>query len=299
MLLVLFNPYIGPYQVLPLRARVNLGAMAMKGYSTIPKAPSTAVTSVTLRPHPHHIRSVSSTISLLSRPVIKLVAEGVTHISLLLQEYDRGGNRRTTNKHEQKLGVNQEQKEVLQHFISVCGLSLAWVTSENSTSNSNADILSRSSSLDPILSPLLSPESGVDCPSPWFPANSFCCPAANCLSAPFSSQLSFASPYHFRIRRDFRSKNPLFFSRQNRQRNRLLWRATHIVLHLTIRLFSVICRTLFRGVTPSAEVQSVYSTAPADWATKYLVPSHNLVVYYEHSISNKSTQIKKNWITRY
>ena len=38
MLLVLFNPKIGPYQVLPLRARVNLGAMAMKGYSAFPKA---------------------------------------------------------------------------------------------------------------------------------------------------------------------------------------------------------------------------------------------------------------------
>ena len=31
----------------------------------------------------------------------------------------------------------------------------------------------------------------------------------NCPPAPLSSQLSFASPYHFRIRRDFRSKNPL------------------------------------------------------------------------------------------
>ena len=39
MLLVLFNPYIGPDQVLPLRARVDLGAMAMKGCSAFPKAP--------------------------------------------------------------------------------------------------------------------------------------------------------------------------------------------------------------------------------------------------------------------
>ena len=45
----------------------------------------------------------------------------------------------------------------------MCGLSLAWVTSENSTSTSNADILSRSSSLDPILSP---PVSEVRC---WLP----------------------------------------------------------------------------------------------------------------------------------
>ena len=34
MLLVLFNPYIGPYQVLPLQARMDLGVMAMKEYST-------------------------------------------------------------------------------------------------------------------------------------------------------------------------------------------------------------------------------------------------------------------------
>ena len=40
MLLVLFNPYIGPYQVLPLRGRVDLGAMAMKGYSAFPKDPA-------------------------------------------------------------------------------------------------------------------------------------------------------------------------------------------------------------------------------------------------------------------
>ena len=40
MLLVLLNPLIGPYQVLLLQARVDLGAMAMKGYSTFPKAPA-------------------------------------------------------------------------------------------------------------------------------------------------------------------------------------------------------------------------------------------------------------------
>ena len=38
--LVLFDPYIGPYQVLPIRARVGLGAMAMKGYSAFSKAPA-------------------------------------------------------------------------------------------------------------------------------------------------------------------------------------------------------------------------------------------------------------------
>ena len=50
--LILFIPLTGPYQVLPFRARVDLGAMAMKGCSTFPNAPAL------LEPHPsdHHIQ---------------------------------------------------------------------------------------------------------------------------------------------------------------------------------------------------------------------------------------------------
>ena len=44
---VLFDPKIGPYQVLPLWACVDLGAMVMKGYATFPKAP--ALLGVTIR----------------------------------------------------------------------------------------------------------------------------------------------------------------------------------------------------------------------------------------------------------
>ena len=144
----------------------------------------------------------------------------------------------------------------------MCGLSLAWVTSENSTSTSNADILSRSSSQDPILSPTVS---GAQC---WLPLrgstptslfasllSSRNCPllgrVVNCLvrvprQLPPSHQLSFASPYHFRIRRDFMSKNPLsgFAPKQTR----LLWRPTHIVLHTTLsypcHLFSINYNTI-------------------------------------------------------
>ena len=36
--LVLFNPYIGPYQVLRLRAKLDLGTIALKGYSVFPEA---------------------------------------------------------------------------------------------------------------------------------------------------------------------------------------------------------------------------------------------------------------------
>ena len=37
---ILFDLKIGPYQVLTLQARVDLGAMAMKVYSAFPKAPT-------------------------------------------------------------------------------------------------------------------------------------------------------------------------------------------------------------------------------------------------------------------
>ena len=40
MQLVLFNPQIGPYQVLPHRVRVDLAAMAIKGHSAFLKAPA-------------------------------------------------------------------------------------------------------------------------------------------------------------------------------------------------------------------------------------------------------------------
>ena len=47
MLLVLFTPEIGPYQVLPSQARVDQGAMAVKGCSAfLPKAPASL--------EPHH-----------------------------------------------------------------------------------------------------------------------------------------------------------------------------------------------------------------------------------------------------
>ena len=51
-----FSSSIGPYQVLPLRARVDLGVMAMKGYPAFFKAPAL------LKPHHQtvwcHIRTL-------------------------------------------------------------------------------------------------------------------------------------------------------------------------------------------------------------------------------------------------
>ena len=127
------------------------------------------------------------------------------------------------------LGVNSEQKESMQHYIShsIYGLTLAWITSENSTKQLECrHLLTRSSFTGPYLLCycLTAPVSGVNCPCPWFHANS--------LSAPFSNQLSFVSPYHFRIRRDFRSKNPLSGFAPKLTKESSAWRATYIVLHL-------------------------------------------------------------------
>ena len=51
-----FDIYIGPFQVLPLRASVELGAMAMHGYFVLPRNP------VLLKPYNHivdcHIRTL-------------------------------------------------------------------------------------------------------------------------------------------------------------------------------------------------------------------------------------------------
>ena len=141
------------------------------------------------------------------------------------------------------------------------GLTLAWVTSKNSTMLLESDIL-RLFFTGPYLvsSPLCS---GVWC---WLPLRSSMPTSAVRLSLVQSQlslywvqpptpllvsshqpsllgsshqlspgsrrQLSFASPYHFRVRRDFRSKNPLsgFAPKQTR----LLWRPTPIVLQLII-----------------------------------------------------------------
>ena len=148
----------------------------------------------------------------------------------------------------------------------MCGLSLAWVSSENSTMLLESDIL-RLFFTGPYLvsSPLCS---GVWC---WLPLHSSTptsllllasllsshqllspvqlptasapvqlptasapvqLPTVSLWSLPLSGsrrQLSFASPYHFRVRRDFMSKNPLsgFAPKQTR----LLWRPSPIVLH--------------------------------------------------------------------
>ena len=168
----------------------------------------------------------------------------------------------------------------------MCGLTLAWVTSENSTSNWNAGI-SRLNLLRWTLSCLLlSPESTASLRGSTptlFAVPSLCCPVTNCsrpgpvvncLPAPLSSQLSFASPYHFRIRRDFRSKNPLsgFAPKQTKESSA---QATHIVLHLSSLLLSLESTASVRGSTPTLLLTRL-SAVPSPTTCQLLFPANSL-----------------------
>ena len=118
---------------------------------------------------------------------------------------------------------------------------LAWVTSENSTMllESDSSWLTLAGPY-PMLPRLSAPVSGVDCPCPFFHANSLL--LASLLSSrqlPSSGsrrQLPFASPYHFRIRRDFRSKNPLSgFAPKQTKESSALAAYPHSATTLTIK----------------------------------------------------------------
>ena len=121
----------------------------------------------------------------------------------------------------------------------MCRLSLAWVTSENSTMLLGSDILRLFFTGPYLVSSPLCSVSGVDCPSILPRQLLFCClplcsPATNfssllsnyqllllvsCHQLPTASAACLSlgrvvnshSPprYHFRVRRDFMSKNPL------------------------------------------------------------------------------------------
>ena len=68
MQLVLFDPLIGPYQVLPFQASVNLGAMAMKGCSAFPKPQ-------------HHWNLTIRLLSVISRTLVR----GGSYLSAVVQ----------------------------------------------------------------------------------------------------------------------------------------------------------------------------------------------------------------------
>ena len=180
-------------------------------------------------------RHIKSSNNFPSRPVGDqlLAPRGVTPISCHYKNTIGGtGENKTNEQTWTMLGVNSEQKESMQHYISdsIYGLTLAWITSENSTKQLECrHLLTISSFTGPYLLCycLTAPVSGVNCPCPWFHANR--------LSAPFSNQLSFMSPYLFRIRRDFRSKNPLSGFAPKQTKELSAWRATYTVLQYVHR----------------------------------------------------------------
>ena len=135
--------------------------------------------NVTPSPPPHYLCLL--TIPLLSRPVINKWFEGVTHISLPTQEYDRrnGENRRTNEQHEQSLGLTKSRGRyaTLHACADYLQRGLLAKIPQCYWNQTHLDSLS----LDPIpcclaflLSsrqlPLRSP--AANCP--------LCCPAANC-----------------------------------------------------------------------------------------------------------------------
>ena len=123
--------------------------------------------------------------------------------------------------------MTQEQKGSMQHYISdnIYGLTLAWITSENSTKQLECrHLLTRSSSLDPIFSATISP---LRCPVSIAPVRGST-PTACQLLCPTNSLL--ASCYLSRPRRDFKSKNPLSGFTPKQTKESSAWRATYIVL---------------------------------------------------------------------
>ena len=128
---------------------------------------------------------------------------GNAHFFTYTQEYDRGRQEkieRQTNK--QRLGLPRAEKRYC-NTTCMCRLSLAWVTSENSTMLLGSDILRLFFTGPYLVSSPLCSVSGVDCPS--VDPRQLPLLLSNC-QLPLSGsrrQLSFASPYHFRIRRDF------------------------------------------------------------------------------------------------
>ena len=133
------------------------------------------------------------------------------------------------------------------------GLTLARVTSENSTMLLESDILRLFFTGPYLVSSPLCSVSGVDCPSILPRQLLFCClplcsPATNCLcSCPTTNYLSWSPATNFfSLGRVVNSHSPprttsgygeiscprilCLVSRQNRQLNRLLWQPTPIVL---------------------------------------------------------------------
>ena len=98
-----------------------------------------------------------------------MVPRGVTHISCHYKNSIEGtGENKTNEQTRTMLGVNAEQKESMQHYISdsIYGLTLAWITSENSTKQLECRHLDSIFFAGPYLLCYWSHRSGVRCRLP-------------------------------------------------------------------------------------------------------------------------------------
>ena len=159
-----------------------------------------------------------------------MVPRGVTHISCHYKNTIEGaGENRTNEQTRTMLGINSIAKRgVMQHYISnsIYGLTLAWITSENSTKQLECRHLD---SIffhwsGPHLLPLVSPLRCLVSTAPVCGST----PTACQLLSPTNSLL--ASCYLFRPRQDFKSKYPLSGFAPKQTKESSAWRATHIVL---------------------------------------------------------------------
>ena len=119
----------------------------------------------------------------------------------------------------------------MQYYISdsIYGLTLAWITSENSTKQLECRHLDSIffTVAGPHFLPLVSP---LRCPVSTAPVRGST-PTASQLLCPTNSLL--ASRYLFRPHRDFKSKHPLSGFAPKQTKESSAWRATYIVLHLS------------------------------------------------------------------
>ena len=156
-----------------------------------------------------------------------------------IRSRETGENRKTNE--QTKLGVTKGRGRCC-NTICMCRLSLAWVTSENSTTLLGSDILRLFFTGPYLVSSPLCSVSGVDCPSvdprqlPLLLSNYqllllVSCPVTNC-SLLGRVVNSHSPPRTTSGYGEISCPRILcLVSRQNRQLNRLLWQPTPIVLH--------------------------------------------------------------------
>ena len=165
------------------------------------------------------------------------MAEGVTHISFhhtRIRSRETGENRKTNEQTRTKLGVTKGRGRCC-NTVCMCRLSLAWVTSENSTMLLGSDILRLFFTGPYLVSSPLCSVSGVDCPLHSSTPTSLLL-LASLLSSHQLCLLGRVVNSHLPPRTtsgygEISCPRILcLVSRQNRQLNRLLWQPTHIVL---------------------------------------------------------------------